>query len=60
MSDIEYSVMTSDVIKSFDCIHNICEKLVGTRVGGGMISHSPKCDIWASPNISIWIFGVLS
>ena len=25
-----------------------------------MISHSPKCDVWASPNISIWIFGVLS
>ena len=21
-----------------------------------MISHNPKCDIWASPNISIWIF----
>ena len=20
-----------------------------------MISHSPKCDVWASPNISIWI-----
>ena len=27
--------------------------------GGGMISHSPKCDVWASPNISIWIFDVL-
>ena len=25
-----------------------------------MISHSPKCDVWASQNISIWIFGVLS
>ena len=25
-----------------------------------MISHSPKCDVWASPNISILIFGVLS
>ena len=23
MSDIEYSVITSDVIKSFDCIHLI-------------------------------------
>ena len=23
--------------------------------GGGKIPHSPKCDIWASPNISIWI-----
>ena len=28
--------------------------------GGGMVSHSPKCDVWASPNISIWIFGVIS
>ena len=27
---------------------------------GGMIPHRPKCDVWASPNISIWIFGVLS
>ena len=36
------------------------EKLAGTRGGGGMISHSPKCDVWASPIISIWIFGVLS
>ena len=27
---------------------------------GGMISHSPKCDIWASRNKSIWIFGALS
>ena len=36
----------------------ICNKLVGTR--GGLICHSPKCDVWASPNINIWIFGVLS
>ena len=41
-------------------LHNTCEKLVGTRGGGGMISHNPKCDVWASLNISIWIFGVLS
>ena len=26
--------------------------------GGEMISHSPKCDALASPNISIWIFGI--
>ena len=38
----------------------ICEKLVELGAGGGgEISHSPKCDIWASPNLSIWIFGVL-
>ena len=38
-------------------LHNICDKLVGTRGGGGggreMISHSIKCDVWASPNISV-------
>ena len=38
-------------------LHNICEKLVGTR---RMISHSPKCDVSTNPNISIWIFGVVS
>ena len=27
---------------------------------GGMISHSLKCDVLASPIISFWIFGVLS
>ena len=32
----------------------------GGMGGGGMISHHPKCDVWASPNISIWVFGVLS
>ena len=32
-------------------LHNICEKLVETQ--GGTISHSPKCDDWVSPNISI-------
>ena len=47
-------------------LHNICEKLAGTRGGGGggggggMISYSSKSDDWASPNISIRIFGVLS
>ena len=25
-----------------------------------MISHIPKCDVLASPNIRIWIFGMLS
>ena len=28
--------------------------------GGGMISHSPKCDVLASLDVSIWIFGVFS
>ena len=42
----------------FSYLHNICEKLVRTRAG--MISYSQKCDAWASPNISIWIFAVLS
>ena len=35
-------------------LHNICEKLVGTR--GGMISHRPKCDVWASRTLA---FGYL-
>ena len=52
----------SQLILSHKCshiLHNICEKLVGTP-GWGIISHSPKCDVYARPNISIWIFGVLS
>ena len=33
---------------------------LGGGGGGVMISRNPKCDVWASPNISVWIFGVLS
>ena len=35
----------------------ICEYRVGTL--GIMIPHSGKCEVWASPNINIWIFCVL-
>ena len=59
-----FNSLLEDIRGSKCCVFKvrqyICEKLVGNRGGGGMKSHSPKCDVWACPDISIWIFGVFS
>ena len=40
---------------TFCIIHIGNRKILLKHHPGGMISHSPKCDVWASPIISIWI-----
>ena len=59
MSDIEYSVITSDVIKSFDCISENYSLRSNFNISVNLRSASTKCFVPPKPRAEHNIFWIL-